>query len=53
MKKTTCLILTIIGVLLLIAGLVVVVPWLVNIVQEFSEMQEKARRIRDFYQTRR
>lgn len=41
MKKPTCLILTIIGVLLLIVGLVVVVPWLVNIVQEFTEMQEK------------
>ena len=33
--------LTIIGVLLLIVGLVVVVPWLVDIVQEFTMMQEK------------
>lgn len=41
MKKPTCLVLTIIGVLFLIVGLVVVVPWLVNIIQEFSKMQEK------------
>ena len=41
MKKPTCLILTIIGVLLLIVGLVIVVPWIVDIVQEFGKMQEK------------
>lgn len=41
MKKPTCLVLTIIGVLFLIVGLVVVVPWLVNIIQEFTKMQEK------------
>ena len=41
MKKPTCLVLTIIGVLLLIVGLVVVVPWLVNIVQEFTKVQDQ------------
>lgn len=41
MKKPTCLILTIIGVLLLIVGIVFVVPWIVNIVQEFGKVQEK------------
>lgn len=41
MKKPTCLILTIIGVLLLIVGLVIVVPWFVDIAQEFTKMQEK------------
>ncbi len=41
MKKPTCLILTIIGVLLLIVGLVFVVPWITDIVQEFGKMQEK------------
>ncbi len=41
MKKPTCLILTIIGVLLLIVGLIFVVPWIVDIVQEFGKMQEK------------
>ncbi|MCG9129248.1 hypothetical protein JT359_16785, partial [Candidatus Poribacteria bacterium] len=41
MKKPTCLILTIIGVLLLIVGIVFVVPWIVDIVQEFGNMQEK------------
>lgn len=41
MKKPTCLVLTIIGVLLLIVGLVVVVPWIVDLFQEFTKMQEK------------
>lgn len=40
MKKPTCLVLTIIGVLLLIVGLVVVVPWITDIVKEFSKVQE-------------
>lgn len=41
MKKPTCLVLTIIGVLLLIVGLVVVVPWITDIVKEFSKVKEQ------------
>ncbi len=41
MKKPTCLILTVIGVLLLVLGLIFVVPWIVNIIQEFEEMADK------------
>ncbi len=41
MKKPTCLVLTIIGVLLLIIGLVVVVPWFVDLFQEFGKMGER------------
>ena len=42
MKKPTCLVLTIIGVLLLIVGLVVVVPWFVDLFQEFGKVSEKS-----------
>ena len=41
MKKPTCLILTLVGVLLFIIGLVVVVPWFVDIFKEFGEMTEQ------------
>ena len=41
MKKPTCLVLAIIGVLLLIVGLVVVVPWFVDLFQEFGNVSEK------------
>ncbi|MCY4403012.1 MAG: hypothetical protein OXD54_10580 [Candidatus Poribacteria bacterium] len=41
MKKPTCLILTGIGVLIFVLGLVFVVPWFVNIYQDFGEMTDK------------
>lgn len=41
MKKPTCLILTLIGVVLLILGLVFVAPWFVNIYQDIREVADQ------------
>lgn len=41
MKKPTCLILTLIGVVLLILGLVFVAPWFVNIYQDIREIADQ------------